>query len=61
MCTKYLIVLDQLIQKIMLGVFNEKQRALDGNKSDWSDLELTVKKKILPKENRIVFFKPLQE
>ena len=37
-------------------IFNEKQRALDGNKSDWSDLELTVKKKILPKENRIVFF-----
>jgi hypothetical protein len=37
-------------------IFNEKQRALDGNKTDWSDLELTVKKKILPKENRIVFF-----
>ena len=37
-------------------IFNEKQRALDGNKSTWVDLELTVKKKILPKENRIVFF-----
>ena len=37
-------------------IFNEKQRALDGNKTDWNDLELTVKKKILPKENRIVFF-----
>ena len=37
-------------------IFNEKERALDGNKTDWNDLELTVKKKILPKENRIVFF-----
>jgi len=37
-------------------IFNEKQRALDGNKTDWNDLELTVKKKILPKKNRIVFF-----
>ena len=37
-------------------IFNKKQTVLDGNKSQWSDLKLTVKKKILPKENRIVFF-----
>tara|TARA_R100000008_G_scaffold16408_1_gene8075 strand:+ start:1251 stop:1895 length:645 start_codon:yes stop_codon:yes gene_type:complete len=37
-------------------IFNEKQKPSDGEKSVWNSSELTVKERIMPKENRILFF-----
>jgi hypothetical protein len=37
-------------------IFNEKQTPADGEKRVWNRSELTVKERILPKENRIIFF-----
>ena len=37
-------------------IFNEKQTLQDGEKNKWDASGLTVKEKILPRENRIVFF-----
>ena len=37
-------------------IFNEKQTPQDGERNKWDDSKLTVKERILPRENRIVFF-----